>query len=633
MAGRTRAAVVRLAHPLWQDAVAAGALPSPQALLAPAAASFLWDRIVAASSDLLDPRGAAVAAADAWVTFHAWRHPDDRFDGWRHAGIGDDAATFGMWAADYAQAVRAQERVDAANLPDVLALAAAAMPRWRGAEVVLAGFLEFSPQQQRLLTALRGCGMAIAELALPRPRVAQRTRVACASAADELRTALCQARTWAIAAPDAQVGLVFDDLRERRAEIRAAADDILCPEVVAHANADVPRPYDISLGERLVDIPLVGTALALLAWPAGPLPVAEAAAVLRARHLPGSPDAWLRRASLERRWRKDGATEVTFSGMLAVLPDVDAGLAERWRRAALPAAGRQTPAAWAEAWRTLLAALGWPGDAALGSAEWQARDAFWRVLGDFAGLGDVAGVLPRSDAIATLRAAVARTLFQPEGSGARIHVLGTLEASGLEFDRLWLAGLSAARWPGSVAPNPLLPLAWQRARGVPRADARRTLQFAQAALDAFASAADIVVASHPTVEDDAPAMASALIAAWPDVPAARRPRVHGSGDGDGSRAAAARSRRRRRRAGAGARQSRRRRCWASSKRRANARSARSRAIACASRNGRAMVSDWRRTSAAGFCTARWRRSGRLSATMRGCAHSTLPPRSAQSTPR
>ena len=80
-------------------------------------------------------------------------------------------------------------------------------------------------------------------------------------------------------------------------------------------------------------------------------------------------------------------------------------------------------------------------------------------------------------------------MFQPEAPPARIEMLGVLEASGLEFDALWLAGMSAERWPPRVAPNPLLPLAWQRARGVPRADAAHALAFAQAATAAFAQRA------------------------------------------------------------------------------------------------------------------------------------------------
>ena len=500
---------------LWHDALAAGALTAPRPLLAPAAAAYLWDRIAAADTRLFDARGAATAAAGAWATFHAWRVPEDRFEAWTQSGIDDDAATFGRWATQFAQAVRELEMQDLAQWPDLLTTLVPQVPAWQTGSVVLAGFLETSPQQNRLVAALRAGGMHIERMSLPAPRRAERVRVSAPNAHSELRMALAQARAWLLESPEARIGIVFDDLSERRAEIRAAADDLLCPHAAARADVDLPRPYNISLGTRLLDEPLVNTAMQLIAWAAGPLAVPDTSALLRARHLPGPADAWTRRAQLERRWRKEGCAEVTFSGMLAVLPEADPDLAERWRRAVSPAVARVTPDTWAQAWRAWLAALGWPGDTTLGSAEWQARDAFWRVLGDFAALGDVAGTLARGEAVAALRAALARTVFQPQANDARIQILGTLEASGLAFDRLWIAGLSAGRWPGASAPDPLLPLRWQRMRGVPRADARHALRSARQAIDAFATAADMVVASHPAMEDDAPATASRLIADWP----------------------------------------------------------------------------------------------------------------------
>ncbi len=106
-------------------------------------------------------------------------------------------------------------------------------------------------------------------------------------------------------------------------------------------------------------------------------------------------------------------------------------------------------------------------------------------------------------------------VFQPEAPPAPIQISGLLEASGLEFDLLWLAGMAAERWPQAAAPNPLLPLAWQRTRGVPRADAAASLASARTATAAFAHAADDVVASHAVLVDGFERAGSALVAGWP----------------------------------------------------------------------------------------------------------------------
>ncbi|MCC7216143.1 MAG: PD-(D/E)XK nuclease family protein [Burkholderiales bacterium] len=501
---------------LWQDALAADALDPAQPLLAEAASAFLWDRIVGETATLLDPRGAAERAAEAWTLFHAWREPDESHTAWARAGIADDVAAFARWADRYAASVAAAGAVDAAHAADALAAAATRIPAWRDADVVLAGFFAPTRQQSRLVAALRAAGTRVAEAALPRGRAGRTQRVACATPQAELVAALRAARARCAAEPGARIGLVFGDLDDRRHEVVAAADDILCPEIAARPDAESARPYALSLGTRLPEVPMAAAALALVAWSAAPLPVEGAGALLRSPYLPDGDRAWRQRARVADAWREQGIREVSFAAAAKALAETgDAALANAWRSAAPPPAGRQSPAAWAQAWRAWLTAAGWPGERALASSEWQARERVLEALGAFAALGGVAHTLARDDAVRALRAAFARIVFQPEAPPAPIQILGVLEASGLDFDLLWLAGMAAERWPQPVAPSPLLPLAWQRARGVPRSDASGALAFARTVTAAFAHAADDVIASHAVLVDGFERAGSALTAAWP----------------------------------------------------------------------------------------------------------------------
>lgn len=503
---------------LWLDAVAAHAVGEPP--IAPQAAALLWDRIVAQDSELLDPRGAAERAADAWATFHAWRRPGESMEPWARAGIGDDASTFARWGREYARLLADRGLADADTAADRLAAAATQVAAWRDRRVVLAGFLETTPQQARLLEALRDAGLRYDEVGLPLPRAGRCVRTHAATPEVELATALTAARARVERDSAARVGIVIADLDERRADVLAMAEDLLCPALAQRCAADAPRPYSVSFGTPLADVALVACALTLVEWARAPMPLADAAAALRCAYLPGSETRWMLRAGIETAWRKAGTRDVDFAAAVAALARrPDEPLAARWQSAAPPPATRQSPAAWANAWRLWLAALGWPGDRPLGSGAWQARDAFLHVLGDFAALSPVAPQLRADEAVAALRAAARRTLFQPEGPPARIQVLGLLEAAGLDFDALWIAGLGAAQWPPPASPKALLPLGWQRDRGVPRSDGMRSLAYARSLTAAFAQAADDVVASHALRVDGQDRVVSALVAAWPEVPA------------------------------------------------------------------------------------------------------------------
>jgi probable DNA repair protein len=509
---------------LWLDALAAGAVQEPRTLISDDAAAHLWDRVVAQdSTPLLDAHGAAALAADAWAMFHAWRRPDDRYEGWSQAGIGDDAAAFARWARRYAAALQEKGHVDPAQLADRLASGAPRVPAWRNRRIVTVGFIEFTPQQQRLLDAMRSAGVATIASALPRAAAAQRLRVVCATPEAELGYALAWARDRALAEPQAAIGIVVLDLATRRDEVAARAEDVLCPALASRVLPDAPRPYDLSLGISLSDVPVVATAIDLLALLAGSIAVPEAAALLRSAHLPGAQALWPRRATAERPWREEGLRSLAFADVIQSLDATDPALAEKWRAIAPPGRGARSPAQWVKDWRAWLDALGWPGDRPLCSGEWQACEAWSRLLASFATLISVSPMLARDEALAALRALAARTVFQPEAPNARIRILGVLEASGLVFDALWIAGLTAEHWPSVRQPHPLLPLAWQRERHVPHADPAANLVHARALTEGLAGAARKVMASHGRHAEGIDREGSALLAAWPECDVATLP--------------------------------------------------------------------------------------------------------------
>jgi len=513
---------------LWLDALAAGAVQEPRILIGADAAAHLWDRVVAHQSpELLDARGAAALAADAWSLFHAWRRPGDQYEGWSRAGIGDDAAAFAHWAHRYRAALVENGLVDVAQLADRLASSAPQVPVWRQRRIVTVGFIEFTPQQRRLLDAMRNAGVEVVASALPQAAATRRQRVVCTTPAAELGHALAWARDRALAEPDAAIAIVFEDLASRRDEIALCADDMLSPGLASRVLPDAPRPYDISLGVPLADVPVVATAINLIALFTGPIDLPDAAALVRSAYLPGAEAQWFRRAMAERRWRELGLRSLTFADAIRSLETTDPVLAAKWREISHPGRGARTPAQCANDWRAWLVAIGWPGDRPLGSGEWQACEAWSRLLATFATLSSVTAMLTRDEALMALRALAARTVFQPEAPRARIRILGMLEASGLVFDALWIAGLTAERWPPPQQPHPLLPLAWQRERHVPHADPATDLLHARALTEGFAGAAEQLVVSHARHADGFDRAGSALIASWPECDIATLPHPTG----------------------------------------------------------------------------------------------------------
>jgi len=512
----------------WLDVLAAGCRPEPPRRLAPVQSAYLWSQLVNAERlPLLDERGAADLAAKAWSIVHAWGAGGPSWRGWSDSA--DDVAIFARWAENYRGALARLSAVDDAELPDWLAGCAPEVPAWREAKLALVGFIEFSPQQNRLLAALSDVGARIVRHpSLPEREgdaTARARRTEAATPRDEIARALAWARERVLVDPGASVAIAVADLQSRRAEVRALADEILCPALQWPGREGAARPYNISLGDTLADVPLVTTALDLIALAQAPLPISRATALLRSPYVAGGHDDWLRRAALERTWLREGQREISLTGVVAATGAGDAAFAPLQRAvdASPKPHGALAPRAWVELWRGLLEAAGWPGNRGLASVEWQARKAWDDRVAEFASLGVVAPRMQRGEAYAALLALARAAVFQPESSFASVQILGGLEAAGLEFDGLWVAGLAAEAWPPAPEPNPLLPLAWQRDRHVPRSTATRELDYAKALVRQWASAAGEVVFSHAVTEEDHPRTITSLVTAakpWPGKEAA-----------------------------------------------------------------------------------------------------------------
>jgi len=507
---------------LWLDVLSASCHPDPARRVTPAQSAFLWSRLVAAEGlPLMDERGAADLAAKAWSLVHAWGAGGPSWRGWSDGA--DDVAIFARWAESYRAALARLSALDDAELPDWLASCAAEVPAWRTAATALVGFIEYSPQQERLLGALRDAGMRLVRHAsLPEEEgaIGRARRTEGATPRDEIARALTWARDRVLADSNETVAIAIVDLQSRRAEVRALAEEILSPALQWPGREGAPRPYNISLGDALADVPMVTTALDLIALAQAPLPIARAAALLRSPYVAGGHDDFLRRAAVERTWLREGQREISLTGVVAAVGAGDAAFPplQRVVDASPKPHGSMTPRAWVEAWRDLLEAAGWPGTRGQSSVEWQARKAWDEKVAEFARLGLVAPRMQRGEAHGALVALARSEVFQPESSLASVQILGALEATGLEFDGLWVAGLAAENWPPAPEPNPLLSLAWQRDRNVPRSTATRELDYAQALVKQWATAAREVVFSHAVTEEDHPRTITSMVTGakpWP----------------------------------------------------------------------------------------------------------------------
>ncbi len=510
----------------WQESFGLLDGDQPRALLTGVQELTLWEGVIRAAdtAPLLQVPAAARAAREAWQLLYAWSLPLASAAEYSN----DDATAFGQWAAAYHRRLTKHGYLDGATLADAVAGAAARGGRIRRPDALwLAGFDEFTPQQQAVFDAFTTAGTRI-EMLAPPEREPRAARIACPDARDELRAAAAWARAR-LEAGARRIGVVVPDLSARRNALMRELDESLVPAALLNGS-EVTRPYNLSLGEPLARVPVVQAALAILEAGGERMPLALASMLVRSPFLAGHTEEAAARAAFDLRLRERGEETIGAHGLMraaqaasATAPRLAAQL-RVWRDTLPSKSQRLAPSDWSEIFARLLGAIGWPGEAALDRERVRAIEA-WREL--LAGLSAQDAFAPRlgyGEALALMRRMALERVFQPPAPATPVQVLGLLETAGLEFDCLWVLGLDDETWPPSPRPNPFLPHALQRRHRMPHASAERELEFARRLTERLMRSAGEVVFSYAQSAGEEQRRVSPLLSPLPVLRAADLPR-------------------------------------------------------------------------------------------------------------
>ncbi len=335
------------------------------------------------------------------------------------------------------------------------------------------------------------------------------------NSAAELRSAGAWARQQINRNPEARIAIIANGL-ERNTEIIVRQVREGATPGWQHGHQSLYNAVNVSFGRRLSDFPAIAVALLLLRWLVGELSSTDVGMLLRSPLL-GEETASRSRFELRlrqlpsRRWTPSMITaELRSQGDGENAGDWAARLAAfSKRRRELPKSA--APAEWAVLIDDVLRSFAWPGHDSLDSADFQLINRWRELLNEYARLGLVSSTMSPRAAIARLDTMACDIVFQPESVNARIHLMGSLEASGLRFDGTWVSGVTTANWPPAGAPSALVSRRLQEEHGMPDCTPADTMRYAQRVLGSLVASGDCVVCSYSLTEDDAEQTVSDLL--------------------------------------------------------------------------------------------------------------------------
>lgn len=402
--------------------------------------------------------------------------------------------------------------------------------------VVFAGFTRLNPLERRLRDHFSDCKMLSQDGALGHPSAG--ASVASQSYPD-LAAETLAAALWAQerlqTSPQGRFAIVVPDLASTRHLLQDTLEDVLMPEALYPGQSETPRPFNISLGLPLAKYSLVEAALQWLQLVTSAHRVEQGAfsALLRNAYWSDVANESRARALLETELRKRVAPAAPLKRFAQ---DIQRQMAEAKAEeveylaaprlvahlyASLSLAEqvqiRHMPSDWSRKLPALLRDAGWLHERKLSSHEYQTRQAFGDCVDAFGRLDALLGEVTLMEVSTHLRRMCMERTFQPQTEGRpRLQVLGLLEASGLDFDGMWLMGMQDSAWPPPARPNPLLPAEAQRKVGAPNASASIQLAFAQQLHAMLLTAAPEVVFSWSRMAGASELNPSPLIPPTPD---------------------------------------------------------------------------------------------------------------------
>jgi probable DNA repair protein len=478
---------------LYEDSLYADPQGGQPQLLSAAQEQALWESVLE-KSELIAIAKTAERCMEAWKLAHRWRIEGAAFSTPGKVDRSDDAKAFAGWAAEYAKRCRKEGWIDAARLPALKF--SSKTPKL----LVGYGFAVVPPQSRDLISRFEF------SFCSPDEKKSNSKKTPYPSSRHEIEAAAKWARER-LEKGAKRIGVVVPDLDKRLRQVTRTFAQVL----------GVRRAFDVSLGEPLSAFPIVSSALSLLEIAFHEAPFETASRLIRSPFVGGAQAELGARARLDVRLRRRLGASVPLAKLIA---ETEGSLRFHFEKIFQVRkeneSKTQAPFAWARVFTSILEAAGFPGERALDSAEFQARAKFNELLGEFSRLGVISNRLSSGESLKKIHDLCKSTLFQPETPEAPIQVLGMLESLGLEFDALWVSGMTEQAWPLRTSPNPFLPLGLQKQAGIPEATAERSLERAKQITAGWSAAAPEVVFSWPAHEEDRDLLPSPLLAQVPE---------------------------------------------------------------------------------------------------------------------
>lgn len=466
---------------------------SPPTLLNDAHCRYLWQQIILETPELTYSEGLLLKVIQAWTTCELWQIQPDN-NSFSHS---PQTQTFQRWWQVFNKHLK---EINALHEYQLVPYLIKTHSPFFKAPIIWHSFDEYTPQQRALQKV-------IAQQNQPQYTYDLNSAF-CAPqlyAAENHQQEYQQLLNWLemkLLQGEKKIGVVAPELQQQSRVLNRLLLEQFDPSL-----------FNISLGEPLSTYPLVAHALSWLGLEQK-LNQQEVLLLLQSPYLSGSQQEFLVRAQLVQEGNYLLQQEYQLANLSKTLLTKAPLLSELLNKTpSYPSFA--TPHEWVNLFQERLNAFGFPGEYGLSSLQYQCYHRFIALFDEFRQFSLIKSSFNLKDALAVLNQLAQSTIFQAQKKDAPIQISGLLEASGCEFDSLWIMGLTDHCLPAKTNLSAFIPPALQRDCNMPHSTAARELHFANQTLTRLQKGSRSLVFSYSKLQGDSPNLPCPLISQHP----------------------------------------------------------------------------------------------------------------------
>ncbi len=490
---------------LWQQTYA------EKLLLSETHELFTWEKIISAQTEkeLLHVKAILQDVRSAWNLLHQWQIPLETLESFPQ----QDVQMFYRWAQAMNLYLQTNAYLSRAQLPATLLQQT--LPLLEKKEFIFVNVDELPPVQQALIRCLVEQGHKVSKFETQVTKKSSHC-ISFTTQDQELSTMAYWAKLEHQKAPDARIGCIVAGLDSIRGKVETL--------FTQYCQSDAKEMlFNLSGGKPLATFPIIRIALLLLDAHKNTWTHLEVGTLLRTPFIASGESEQVARQYLNKALHEKGHASYSLTELLylanqrGLCPDFMA-ICKKLQQLKSPKCQRAHK--WVQFIQHYLKEAGWPGERTLNSAEYQQVKRWHHFLDTLVDLDLCAKSFTWREFKAALYFYCQRHLFQIDTSAAPIQVLGTLEAAGLPFDKVWFAGMQDKNWPPTAQPNPFLPISLQQKHQMPHADAERELNYSQQLLNRVGKNTPILFCSYAANDEGQLSNPSPLLKDMPQQTAA-----------------------------------------------------------------------------------------------------------------